>query len=124
MKALAILLVVLLLGCARQVVEQRSYPRAIRTINDQIARFNADRQPSMGISPIEQRASRIEKAPDGKSLICYDQAGTPSLTLKPDPGGVYVGEIRTPFHELPSPEGHRWGEAILRVQVASELLPP
>ena len=101
-----------------------SYPRAVRAINDQIAKFNADRMltPDKGITQIKAKFSRIERTPGGAGLTCFDQEGKPFLTLKETADGTFVGELRTPYHELAKPEGHTWGEVIVEIRVEKGLL--
>jgi hypothetical protein len=82
----------------------------IADLNAQIERFNGERPGQMGISPIEQRVARIER--DRDTVTCFDSQGTAFLTLKQQGDGRFAVTLEIPFHELPKPEGHRWGHVL------------
>lgn len=82
---------------------------AIRSLNQQIESFNANRQPDMGISPIEQRVARIKVDSEAGQIQCFDKKGHVLLTLQKQEDGRFKGILKVKYHELAKPEGHSWG---------------
>jgi hypothetical protein len=83
----------------------------VTELNLQIERFNANRSliPDKGISPIEQRVSRVEYEKEKDEVRCYDARGAVFLTLQRQPDGRFKGILQVKYHELVNPERHSWG---------------
>jgi len=119
-RLIMVLLAVYLTGCVAPVPD---VPVA-QNINDQIGKFNAERIPDMGVMPITARVARVQFANGGDEMKGLDQSGNIVVVLKKKPDGSFVGQMRTPYHQLPNPERHSWGEAILDIRVEKEMLQP
>ena len=117
-KLIGIVTAAFLMGCASPA------PMAdiARNINDQIIKFNAERIPDMGITPISAKVAQVEVRSSGNELDCLDEAGKSILILQKQPDGAFTGQMRTPYHELPSPDRHSWGEALLDIRIENERL--
>jgi hypothetical protein len=84
--------------------------RAVAELNRQIEAFNAQRRADKGISPLDQRVSRVEYASGDATVNCFDAQGTMFLVLTRQPDGGFKGSLKTTYHELVNPERHAWGE--------------
>lgn len=94
----------------------------VQNINRQIAKFNSERIPDMGVTPITARVASVQLADAGREMTCLDPSGNTVVVLRRQSDGSFVGQMRTPYHQLPSPERHSWGEAILDIRVEKERL--
>ena len=86
---------------------------AVESLNRQIERFNAERQPNRGVTPIHRRVSRIEYDPKRDQVIAYDAEGKSLVVLQRQPNDRWKGIITQPYHELAGsgPDGsHSWGQ--------------
>ena len=89
---------------------------AIVALNKQIEKFNAERIPStMGISPIDQRVSRVRHDPKLDQVTSFSKSGKVFLVLKREPDGRFKGILEVPYHQLvgSEPDGsHSWGHVL------------
>lgn len=92
----------------------------VANLNRQIKRFNSDRPKQKGIAPIEQRIARVEYLNEQDMIECFDAQGAVVLTLKRHTDGRFVGTVTTPYHELPRPDGHRWGQVAFELSLPKE----
>jgi hypothetical protein len=84
----------------------------IADLNKQIERFNAERPGDAGITPIDQRVSRVAYDAKPDIISCFDQNEKVFLTLQRQKNRRFKGELEVEFHEAPKPEGHEWGTII------------
>ncbi len=89
-------------------------------INCQIAQFNEERIPEMGITPITSHVDHIQLSDNEDSMECIDESGKTIVVLKQQPDGSFTGQTLTPFHELPYPDGHSWGNVILEISIPTQ----
>ena len=94
----------------------------VQGINNQIAKFNSERMPDMGVTPIAARVARVHCADNGEQMDCLDSSGKTVVLSAKQTDGSFVGQIRTPYYQLPNPEGHSWGEALLEIRIEKEKL--
>ncbi len=116
-----IMLLILLSGCTPERNGERSAggfgeSDAITSLNRQIEKFNAERKPgTMGISPIDQRVSRVRHDPKLDQVTCFSKHGKVFLVLKREPDGRFKGVLEVPYHQLvgTGPDGsHSWGHVL------------
>ena len=114
-------LLVLLSGCTpardmKQPAAGFGESEAITSLNRQIEKFNAERKPgTMGISPIDQRVSRVRHDPKLGQVACFSKDGKVFLVLKREPDGRFKGVLEVPYHQLvgSGPDGsHSWGHVL------------
>lgn len=74
----------------------------------------------MGVTPITARVARVELADAGAKLACIDESGATVVVLMKRADGSFVGQMKTPYHQLANPEGHSWGEVILDIRIEME----
>ena len=117
-RLIMVVMAMCLTGCARLVPDAG----VVQDINGQITRFNSERIPEMGVTPITARVARVQYADAGGKIDCLDQSGKRVVLLSRQADGSFVGQIRTPYHQLPNPEGHSWGEALLDVRIEKTRL--
>ena len=118
------LVTVALAACLAGCSTSAPGPAVVQDINDQIAKFNSERIPDMGVTPITTRVARVQLADVGGEMICLDQSGNTVVVLKRQPDGSFAGKMRTPYHQLPNLERHSWGEAILDIRIEKKRLQP
>ena len=111
-------LIMCLAGCVAQVADDS----VALDINSQISQFNSGRISEMGVTPITTRVARVQYAEAGEKMDCLDQSGKRVVLLTRQADGSFVGQIRTPYHQLPNPERHSWGEALLDIRIEKERL--
>ncbi len=119
------LILALLAGCSTEPAVQAPAPSAesvaIDSLNEQIEKFNAEDRPgNMGVSPIDQRAARIEHDPKLDQLTCFDKDDKPLLVLNREPDGRFKGTLEVEYHELvgSGPDGsHSWGHIVAEFYV-------
>jgi hypothetical protein len=132
MKQLSIIIMVLVLisGCITthsvdQPVVVLSESDAIKSLNLQIEKFNADRQPrTLGISPIDQLVSRVRYDPKLNQVISFSKDGKVFLVLKREPSGQYKGILEVHYHELvdSGQDGsHSWGHILAEFYLEKEM---
>ena len=49
---------------------------------------------------------------------------TNALQPNREPNGQFKGTLRVPYHELPKPEGHSWGEVVAEFTLPSDVFQP
>ena len=90
-------------------------PAAVASLNEQIEKFNANRIPPMGVSPIDQRVSRVEYDAQRDQVTSFDQDGNVFLVLERQPDGRFKAVLEVPFHEpvdLRADGRHAWGHVL------------
>lgn len=117
-KLIMLVLAMSLTGCAGPVADVS----VAQDINNQITKFNSDRIPDMGVTPITARVTRVQYTDAGEKMECLDQSGKRVVLLTREADGSFLGQIRTPYHQLPNPERHSWGEALLDIRIEKERL--
>jgi hypothetical protein len=117
-RLIMIVLGLCLTGCGSPVADVS----VVRDINSQITKFNSERVPDMGVTPITAQVALVQYADAGEKMDCLDQSGMRVVLLTRQMDGSFVGQIRTPYHQLPNPEGHSWGEALLEIRIGKERL--
>jgi len=86
----------------------------VDSINEQIVRFNANRTPQMGISPIEVTAHKLTYDAKTDSIACLDREGKSFLKLLRQPDRTFKGTLEVDYHQLASATGsHSWGRVIV-----------
>ena len=118
------LIIVALAACLAGCSTSAPGPAVVQDINGQIAKFNSERIPDMGVTPITARVSRVHLSDSGREMTGLDQSGNTVVVLKRQPDGSFAGQMRTPYHQLPNLDRHSWGEAILDIRVEKERLQP
>ncbi len=116
----------LLLGCSsHEPARQPAISEGpVADLNRQIEKFNAERPGDLGITPIDQRVSRIEHAADSTTVSCFDAQGVLFLVLTRQSDGSFKGSVRTKYHELPKPDGHSWGEVVAEFTLPQKMFQP
>jgi hypothetical protein len=98
---------------------------AITALNKQIEKFNAERTPStMGISPIDQRVSRVRHDPKLDQVTSFSKDGKEFLVLKREPDGRFKGVLEVSYHQLvgSGPDGsHSWGHFLVEFYLKKEM---
>lgn len=117
-RLIVVVWVMCLTGCAARVADDS----VAQDINSQITKFNSERIPDMGVTPITARVARVQYADAGEKVDCLDQSGKRVVLLTRQADGSFTGQIRTPYHQLANPERHSWGEAIFDIQIEKERL--
>jgi hypothetical protein len=117
-RLIMVVLTMSLAGCATSLPDAD----VVRNINNQITKFNSERIPDMGVTPITARVDRVGFADAGEKMVCVDKSGTTVVLLTKQTDGSFVGQIRTPYHQLPNPDMHSWGEALLDIRIEKERL--
>lgn len=116
-KLVIVLLVILCSACAQPPAQpQQISSTAADSLNQQIAKFNANRDGTMGISPIEKRVSRVDYSAESDQVTTFDQHGNPFIVLKKGPDGRFKGVLEQPYHRLATsgPDGsHSWGHVLV-----------
>ena len=90
---------------------------AVDSLNRQIAFFNDNRIPGMGVFPIEQQVSRVKYSKETDRVECFDWKGEVFLTLSRMPCGRFEGAMSVEYHEPPGlgADGtHSWGHVIAK----------
>ncbi len=120
LQAVVIALLMMANGCSPPHPGQA--PVAVASLNRQIEKLNAQRIPQMGVSPIDQRVSRVKYDPRHDQVTSFDQAGKAFLVLKRQPDGRFKGVIEVPFHELRDSGSSRWGHIFAEFYLEKEML--
>jgi len=100
--------------------EKKGAEQAIRELNRQIESFNSIRPQNMGVSPIDQRISRVEHNPEKREIRCFDKNGNLFLVLRKQPNGRFKGTLKIEYHELVKPDGHSWGHVLAHFYLGKE----
>jgi hypothetical protein len=115
-RILIALFIALLSGCARPPAQPQQASRiAVDSLNQQIEKFNSERDGNTGISPIEKRVSRVKYDSKSGRITTFDQDGNPFIILQKEADGTFKGVLKQPYHQLAfsEPDGsHSWGHIL------------
>jgi len=116
-RVISIFVLILFFGCALQSEPVPQVNRAaVDSLNEQIEQFNAMHQSDWGVSPIDQRVSRVELDASLGQVVTFDRKGKRFLVLKRQPDGRYKAVLEQPYHQLvgSGPDGdHSWGHILV-----------
>lgn len=100
---------------AKEKRKREEEKAAVDSLNKQIEKFNANRMPNMGVTPIDKRVSRVEYDSKLGQIATFDQDGKPFFVLKRETDGRFKGTVKTPYHQaaFSGPGGsHSWGHVL------------